>query len=236
MRLVLPSTLLILSGCMTVDATSNNIAQSQLRERSEARVKLGIGYLKQGNMIKARENFEMALKHDPNYYRAQLSLAHYFEQVEETESAKHLYQSAFNQHANNGDVLNNYGTFLCRYGQYEQADTLFNQAVKQPSYYRISTSYENAALCSLKAGNKQRAQEYFHRALAHQPGRPTSSLNLAKLEIENRSYVDARLRLLRFHQRYGAQKSSLKLLIELEQGAGNTTLEHKYRGQLAQFD
>jgi len=236
MRLVLLTLSLLLNGCMTVEAPSNNVVESQPRERSEARIELGIGYLKQGNMIKARENFEIALQHDPNYYRAQLSLAHYFEQVGETQSAQNLYATALKQHPDNGDVLNNYGTFLCKQKHYDQADDLFNQAIKQPSYYLIPMSYENAALCSLKAENKQRAQDYFQRALAHQPDRPISLLNLAKLEIEGEEYPEARVRLLRFHQRYGVKKSSLNLLIELEQKAGNKSLEDRYRGQLERLN
>jgi type IV pilus assembly protein PilF len=221
---------------MTVEAPSNNIVESKPRDRSEARIELGIGYLKQGNMIKAHENFEIALQHDPNYYRAQLSLAHYFEQVGETQSAQNLYATALKQHPDNGDVLNNYGTFLCKQKHYDQADDLFNQAIKQPSYYLIPMSYENAALCSLKSGNKKRAQEYFKRALAHQPDRPISLLNLAKLEIEDQEYTDARLKLLRFNQRYGVKKSSLNLLIELEQKTGNKSLEDRYRRRLEQLD
>ncbi|WP_394125831.1 type IV pilus biogenesis/stability protein PilW [Vibrio hepatarius] len=236
MRPVLLTLSLLLSGCMTTEVTSTTPIESRPRERSDARVELGIGYLKQGNMIKARENFEIALLHDPNYSRAQLSLAHYFEQVGETQSAQSLYSTALKQHPYNGDVLNNYGTFLCKQKHYDQADDLFNQAIKQPSYYLISVSFENAALCSLKSGNKQRAREYFQRALAHQPDRPISLLNLAKLEIENEEYTDARLRLLRFHQRYGVKKSSLNLLIELEQKAGNKALEDGYRRQLEWLD
>lgn len=236
MRPILLTISLLLSGCMTTEATSTKSTESRPRDRSDARVELGIGYLKQSNMIKARENFEIALQHDPNYYRAQLSLAHYFEQVGEYQSAQSLYSTALKQHPNNGDVLNNYGTFLCRLEHYEQADTLFNKAIKQPNYYLISTSYENAALCALKAGYKSKAKQYFHRSLAHQPDRPASLLNLAKLEIEDAEYTKARLQIMRFHQRYGVKRSSLNLLIELEQTAGNKTLEEEYRRQLEQLD
>ncbi|MFM2589826.1 type IV pilus biogenesis/stability protein PilW [Vibrio sp. TBV020] len=232
MRLPLLAITLLASGCMTVEAPSNNAPTANARERSEARIELGIGYLNQGNMLKARENLEKALEHDPKYYRAQLSLAHYFEKVGEDESAEKLYKSALSQHPKNGNVLNNYGTFLCKHERYEQADKFFNKAINQPYYYLISASYENAALCALKSGNTEQAQQYFHRSLDHDPYRPRSLLNLAKLEIDNGDYTDARIRLMQFHQRYGTQKPSLQLLIELEQRAGNKALEQKYRNKL----
>lgn len=232
MRLLLFAIPLLASGCMTVEAPSSHAPTANSRERSEARIELGIGYLEQGNMLKARENFEKALEHDSKYYRAQLSLAHYFEKVGEDKSAEKLYKTALSQHPKNGNVLNNYGTFLCKHERYEQADTFFNKAINQPYYYLISASYENAALCSLKAGEQEKAKQYFDRALDHDPYRPRSLLNLAKLEIENGQYTDARIRLMQFHQRYGTQKPSLQLLVELEQRAGNKVLEQKYRNEL----
>lgn len=232
MRLLLLSLPLLVSGCVTVEATSSNTPTASSREQAEARIELGIGYLDQGNMLKARENLEKALEHDSKYYRAQLSLAHYFEQVGEEQSAEKLYKTALRQHPKNGNVLNNYGTFLCKHERYEQADEYFNKAINQPYYYLISASYENAALCSLKSGEKDKAKQYFDRALDHDPYRPRSLLNLAKLEIENGQYTDARIRLMNFHKRYGVQKPSLQLLIDLEHKAGNKALEKKYQKKL----
>lgn len=223
----------LLSACVTVETTPLNEPVADPKEKAEARIALGLGYLEQGNMLKARENLEKALEHYPGYYRAQLSLAHYYEQVGEGVSAKKMYQTALEMHPKNGNVLNNYGTFLCKRGDYKKADQYFNLAINQPYYYLLSASYENAALCSLKAENPQKAKLYFTRALDHDPNRARSILHLAKLEINDKEFTNARLRLIKFHQRYGLQKTSLKLLIELETAAGNSSLEKKYRTQLA---
>lgn len=227
---------LLISGCVTVDATNSDTPQASDKQRSEARIALGMGYLEQGNMIKARENLEKALDHDPNFYRAQLSMAHYFEQVGENDSAEKLYKTALRQHPRNGNVLNNYGTFLCKQEEYALADKYFNKAIDQPYYYLISASYENAAFCALKAGNNEQAMQYFNRSLAHQPNRPSSMLNLAKLEIDSGAYTEARLRLMQFHKRYGLRKPSLRLMVDLEQKAGNKALENKYRSELEKLE
>lgn len=180
-------------------------------------------------MIKARENLEKALQHAPSYYRSQLSMAHYFEAVGESDSARKMYQTALNQHPKNGNVLNNFGTFLCKQGDYETADNYFRRAVAQPYYYLISASYENAALCALKSGQNDKARDYFKRAVDHDPTRLLSILQLTKMEIEAGEYTQARIRLMSLNQRYGYQKASLKLLIELEKRAGNSALEQKYQ-------
>lgn len=221
--------IIALTGCVTVTETAGNATQSDPTEMAEARIALGLGYLENGSMIKARENLEKALQHAPDYYRSQLSMAHYYEAVGENDSARKMYRTALSKHPKNGNVLNNFGTFLCKQGEYDTADQYFRRAVEQPYYYLISASYENAGLCALKAGKTDNAREYFKRAIDHDPNRLLSILQLTKMEIEAGDYTPARLRLMDLNQRYGYQKASLKLLIELEKRAGNSALEQKYQ-------
>ncbi|WP_239502594.1 type IV pilus biogenesis/stability protein PilW [Vibrio astriarenae] len=227
--------LLPLLGCITVSDNPKAEVKSDPIEMSESRIELGLGYLQQGNMPKARENLEKALKHSPDYYRAQISMAHYFDTVGETDRADKLYRTSLRHHPKNGNVLNNYGTFLCKQGEFDQANDYFNRAIKQPYYYLVSASYENAALCALKAGKKNKASYYFQRTLDHDPYRARSILQLSKLEIQNDDLSKARLRLIGFHQHFGVQIASLKLLIELEEKAGNTSLKNKYENLLNQL-
>lgn len=77
-----------LTGCVTVTESDNHDVKSDPVEMAESRIALGLGYLDNGRMIKARENLEKALQHAPHYYRAQLSMAHYFEIVDETDAAR----------------------------------------------------------------------------------------------------------------------------------------------------
>ncbi|EGR1064350.1 TPA: type IV pilus biogenesis/stability protein PilW [Vibrio cholerae] len=221
--------IIALAGCVTVTETAGNATQSDPTEMAEARIALGLGYLENGSMIKARENLEKALQHAPDYYRSQLSMAHYYEAVGENDSARKMYRTALSEHPKNGNVLNNFGTFLCKQGEYDTADQYFRRAVEQPYYYLISASYENAGLCALKSGKTDNAREYFKRAIDHDPNRLLSILQLTKMEIEAGDYTPARLRLMDLNQRYGYQKASLTLLIELEKRAGNSALEQKYQ-------
>ncbi|CAE6945078.1 COG3063 Tfp pilus assembly protein PilF [Vibrio sp. B1REV9] len=225
------TSLFSLLGCVTVqedhvDQHADPIALS------ESRIALGLSYLKNGSMIQAHNNLQQALSYAPRYYRAQLSMAHYYESVGEDTKAEQLYHRALEQHSQNGDVLNNYGTFLCKKGNYLLADRLFKQAIELPNYYLIPISYENAAFCALKANEQDKAMIYFSRAIAHDPHRPKSILQLAKLEIDKGNYADARLRLIRFNQVYGLSKPSLQLMIQLENKAGNDKLKHKYQQKL----
>lgn len=233
--ILLSSLALILSlsivGCVSVTEGPPKIKSDPIA-MSESRIELGLGYMGQGNMVRARENLELAVKHAPSYYRARLSMAHYYEQVGEVDEARITYQKALRLDSQNGNVLNNYGTFLCKQGEYDQADKYFNRAIEQPYYYLVSASYENAGFCAFKAGNADKAKYYFTRAIDHDPNRIRSVLQLSTIEVNEADYNDARLRLFKFHQRYGYQVPSLKILIELERKAGNNALKEKYQSKL----
>ncbi len=222
---------LSLVGCVSVTEGPPKIESDPIA-MSESRIELGLGYMGQGNMVRARENLELAVKHAPSYYRARLSMAHYYEKVGEVDAARMTYRKALRLDSKNGNVLNNYGTFLCKQGKFEQADKFFNRAIDQPYYYLVSASYENAAFCAFKAGNTEQAKHYFTRAIDHDPNRVKSILQLSKIEVSTEDYNDARLRLFKFHQRYGYQVPSLQILIELEMKAGNSALQQKYQNEL----
>ncbi|ELP3327330.1 type IV pilus biogenesis/stability protein PilW [Vibrio alginolyticus] len=224
-----------LVGCVTVKEDGSPVVKADPVAMAESRIALGLGYLDGGNMIRAHDNLQQALNHAPQYYRAQLSMAHYYETVGEDIKAEQMYKRSLRQHTKNGNVLNNYGTFLCKRGAFEKADQMFNRAIEQPCYYLIPASYENAAFCALKSQDKDKARYYFTRAIDHDPHRPKSILQLAKIEIDSGDYTEARIRLMRFNQMYGVKKPSLQLMIQLERAAGNEALEKKYQKQLEKF-
>ncbi|EGQ8156047.1 type IV pilus biogenesis/stability protein PilW [Vibrio alginolyticus] len=224
-----------LVGCVTVKEDGSPVVKADPVAMAESRIALGLGYLDGGNMIRAHDNLQQALNHAPQYYRAQLSMAHYYETVGEDIKAEQMYKRSLSQHTKNGNVLNNYGTFLCKRGDFEKADQMFNRAIEQPYYYLIPASYENAAFCALKSQDKDKARYYFTRAIDHDPHRPKSILQLAKIEIDSGDYTEARIRLMRFNQMYGVKKPSLQLMIQLERAAGNEALEKKYQKQLEKF-
>ena len=224
-----------LVGCVTVKEDGSPVVKADPVAMAESRIALGLGYLDGGNMIRAHDNLQQALNHAPQYYRAQLSMAHYYETVGEDIKAEQMYKRSLRQHTKNGNVLNNYGTFLCKRGDFEKADQMFNRAIEQPYYYLIPASYENAAFCALKSQDKDKARYYFTRAIDHDPHRPKSILQLAKIEIDSGDYTEARIRLMRFNQMYGVKKPSLQLMIQVERAAGNEALQKKYQKQLENF-
>lgn len=217
----------LITSCVTV-VEQEAKSQTDLINVADARIALGLGYLFAENWLKAKENLEIAVTYAPNYYRSLISIAYYYQLVGETNLADKNYTKALRQSPNNGDVLNNYGVFLCGLDQFEQADKLFNRAINQSKYYRTADSYENAALCALKKGDKSRAAYYFKRCLDYDPNQLWPMFQLAKMDVEAKKLSQARDRLLKIHKKFGYQKKSLNLLIKVEENAGNEVLVKKY--------
>ncbi|NOI67198.1 type IV pilus biogenesis/stability protein PilW [Vibrio sp. 99-8-1] len=220
-----------LTSCVTV---VESVKESEIDPiaAANARVSLGLRYLFNENWSKAKENLEIALSYAPNYYHSLNSIAYYYQQVEETDLADKYYKKALRQSPNSGDVLNNYGVFLCELGQYSQAEVLFTRAIEQEKYYRIADSYENAALCALQAEEQEKATYYFERCLDYDPNRLSPMFELSKIDFQMGEIDKARDRLVKIHKKFGYQRKSLQLLIHVEQSAGNAHLADEYIKQL----
>ncbi len=83
----------LFAGCVTVSDSQVAGGIDRLKA-ADARVSLGLGYLSDGNRIKAKENLELALKYVPDYYRALYAIAYYYQQVGELSRAQEYYQNA----------------------------------------------------------------------------------------------------------------------------------------------
>ncbi|WP_371929345.1 type IV pilus biogenesis/stability protein PilW [Photobacterium sp. CCB-ST2H9] len=222
-----------LIGCVTVDSPETRRAVDPVAA-ADARITLGLGYLERGQWQRAHLNLHKALDVAPDHPRALLAMAHYYQQVGENHSAEALYVRALQESPKNGDVLNNYGVFLCSEARYDEAITAFDRAVSQPDYFQVASSFENAALCHLKQGNATQAADYFNKTLGHDPYRPLSMLQLAKLELKDGEHQKADDRLAAFSQRYGETADSLILKIQSSSQSGRLDRVKKYAELLRQ--
>ncbi|OOH86566.1 type IV pilus biogenesis/stability protein PilW [Pasteurellaceae bacterium 15-036681] len=151
------------SLALLLAACSNQLPEQTDFNRSEAvkaRINLALAYLEQNDFPKAKENIDKALAHDSSDYLPHSVLAYYYQQIGDTNSASITYQKAIKLSQNRPDVLNNYGTFLCKRGEFEQAYQQFESALKsdQPYYHQADT-LENIALCAHQAKDLTKQNE-----------------------------------------------------------------------------
>ena len=74
--------------------------------------------------------------------------------------------------------------FLCRQEKYAAAEKQMLKAIAVPSYILVAQSYENLALCQLKAKQFDKAEIYLEKAIAHSPNRASSLLQMMRYNMQ----------------------------------------------------
>lgn len=174
---------------------------------------LGLNYLQQGDVERAKSKLWLALKQDPHNPIVQDAMGFFLEQTGETQQAQNFYLKALTLAPHSGIAQNNYGTFLCRQGQYQQSIQHFLLATQDLQYLHTSQAYENAGLCALKIPDIRQAENFLHKANKADPGRASPLLELAKLSYNQQHYQAAKVYLTRYFQRAkppAAQAEELK--------------------------
>lgn len=143
---------LFFSGCVS----QPNTAVFNPLQAAKARIELGLGYLAQRNFAQAKLNFDKAFSYAPEYYLVHSALAYFYQAQGDLQLAEQAYLTAIKLDDEQGDVLNNYGAFLCQQGLFEQAYHQFDRALKTVHYYNHADTYENFALCAFSAKDKVR--------------------------------------------------------------------------------
>jgi type IV pilus assembly protein PilF len=183
LRFFLITSCLLLQACQhSEEKPTQSGVKANLNKAASYNVQLGLGYLKQGDRPRAKQKLLTALDQEPHSPDVNAAMAYYFEQTSELEQAKKYYLKALSLSSNSGAQLNNYGTFLCRQGDYKKAETYFLKAVKDEQYVHTAGAYENAGLCALAIPDDDKAKIYFTNALNQDPSRKESLYELVKLE------------------------------------------------------
>jgi type IV pilus assembly protein PilF len=210
------------------EASNNEIAMT--------RISLGLGYLKMGNTQQAKLNLEKAKRFSPNLVQVYTAFAHYYETVDEPELVITAYEKALNLNSQDADTLNNYGVFLCRQEQYAAAEQKILKAIAIPSYILVAQSYENLALCQLKAKEFDKAQTYLEKAIAHSPNRASSLLQMIRLQYAKSDYKLAQSYLYRYEKSTRRFSSNaLALAFKIFEKQGNKRTAKNYGNMLVKM-
>lgn len=163
-----------LQGCQLALLSKEDripITQQQRVKAASYNVQLGIGYLRKGKRIRAKKKLLKALALMPESAEVQSALAYYFESTGDVRKAEDCYQKALRIAPKTGTVLNNYGVFLCKHGEYLAAESFFLKAVEDTYYLNTAGAYENAGLCAALIPDESKASNYFIKALLQDPKR-----------------------------------------------------------------
>lgn len=246
MTKLLPFFIALLTTCTLTACVTQNYGndkdmplienESSNNEIAMTRISLGLGYLKMGNTQQAKLNLEKAKRFSPNLVQVYTAFAHYYDTVGEADLATQEYEKALSINDQDADTLNNYGVFLCRHEKYAAAEQQMLKAIAIPSYILVAQSYENLALCQLKAKQFEQAQTYLEKAIGHSPNRVSSLLQMMRLQYAKSDYKLAQTYLHRYEKstrRFDPDALALAFKIFAKQG--NKRIAKNYGNMLVKM-
>ena len=218
---------LVLNGCVSEPSKFVKNAKA-----AEYNAKLGAEYLKQNRLKLAYEKLSKALQQNPN----SSPVNHYYALLQEKLGASALaqrhFQKALKISSNNPELHNNYGSFLCKIGDYDQALSQFEYAIKDPLYKTPEFAYTNAGVCLKKSGKIQNYEDYFRNALQRKPQFALALYQMALLKLKQGNTAKAQAFLYRYHDVAKQTPKSLLLCKQIHDKLGEMVEADKCISQL----
>jgi type IV pilus assembly protein PilF len=152
-RLLLLVLVVLLAGCAG-GGGKRNVAKggkTDNQSAAEIQVKLGRGYMEQGQFEVAHQKLEEALRLDPDSVDGNTLMAVLYERIDRPKLSEKFYRRAVELDPEDGSTNNNFGAYLCGLGRHAEADTYFKRALDDPFYKTPGTAASNAGVCAAQA-------------------------------------------------------------------------------------
>lgn len=209
---------------------SNRADNVDLKEASALNVELGISYMAQGDLPRAKRKIVHALELNENSAEANAAMAYFMETTGEAKKAEEYYLNAIRFAVKNqGAHFNNYGIFLCSQKRYKEAQSIFSRGINDKKYFDTARIYENAGICALENKDLAKAREFLETAILKAPKSSKNAyLSMANVSLgENKPY-EAMHYLKRFEKiNEPTAKSTLSFIQVAEKIKDNTLMKQK---------
>src|SRR5579863_6183257 len=117
---------LLLGGCSGL----NPQKASRAHDAANYNVQLGVAYLNQGDLARAKDKLDRALTQDPDSADVHSARAMLFERMGESKQADAEFRTALRIAPNDPKVVNNYAVYLCQNGRTDEGVKHFMMAAK----------------------------------------------------------------------------------------------------------
>ena len=223
MRALALGALLVLAGCASRPQGAENEGQS-----ARINTQLGVAYMRQNQLDQAHDKLQKALRQDAQLPEAHAAIAVLYERMNEPKKAREHHWRAVELAPEESPALNNFGRFLCSQKEYREAEGYFMRAAQNPLYQTPEVPWVNAAACAQSAGDPEKAERFYLRALQANPKFAPALLRMAQIRQAAGHALSAR----GFYQRYlelaPQTPESLWLGIQIERELGDTSAAGSY--------
>lgn len=184
--------------------------------------------LQAGEIAEALKVARKAVRGDAKSADAQAVLALALERSGAVDEAGGHYRRAAELAPTRGEMLNNYGVWLC--GRRQAAESLewFDAALAAPGYPTPAAALANAGACAYQSGRAERAKRDLRRAISLDPENPLALATLARLAYDRGRWMEARAFSQRRLAAATADVQSLLLASQIEQKLGDSDAARRY--------
>ena len=209
-------------ACVTDTSNDPPLAPGDTNNQlASVNARLGLAYLRNGQVNLAWERLNAALQADPGYATAHNGMGLVYNRLNEPEKAEKHFKRAIALNPLDSSAQTNYGAFLCEQGRIDEGETHFMKAVENPLYDNPAMAYSNAGLCELRADDPSAAQFYFRAALRADPRFPVALMSMAQISFDDQAFMAARGYLQRYEEVRSHTPRSLWLGIRIEEMLGD---------------
>jgi len=166
--------------------------QTMADRLSNTRMELAAAYLGRGQATDALDQVKQALQAKPENPAAYGLRGLIYAALGDPEMADDSFRHAMQLAPHDGDLMHNYGWFLCQQRRYIDADAQFNLAIAEPSYRAAPRTLLVQGICQARAGKPQDAERTLSHAYELDPTNPTIAVNLTEVLYRNGQYERAR--------------------------------------------
>lgn len=220
--------LAVVAGCTSLEPEPGAL---DLQQRTDARMELARAYFVDGKYAIALEEADRALQLNPRRADALGLRGLALMNLGEREQAAQSLRNALRIAPDDPGLQNNMGWLLCETGKANEGLPYFDRALENRRYASPANAAMNAGVCSLKLGDRARADNYFRRALQADPGLIAAQAGLARLAFERNDFVVARAQLLPVIASGQASADDYALAIRIERGLGDRDAERSLIAQ-----
>jgi type IV pilus assembly protein PilF len=192
--IILLIALSFLAGCAANNSVkrSGSTADSRALASAQAHTNLGAAYLQKNKLEIALDEFTQATQIMPSYAMAYNGLAMVRAALGQDEEAEYNFKKSIDLDSTISATHNNYGSFLCNRGRYDESIEQFLEAVSNPLYATPNLAYANAGICAERAGDIPRAEKYLKQSLLIQPLTHSAAFKLAEIQFKRGDVVEAK--------------------------------------------
>lgn len=204
------------------------------KRRVQVRDTLGLASqrLASGDLVEAEKQLHKVLKLDPSSADAYTMLGIIQSRRGNAVAAGEQYRRAAELAPDRGEVLNNYGAWLCANAYPAEALVWFDRALAAPGYRTPGSALANAGGCALKSGQTERAERDLRRALEIEPRNAYALASMAEYQYAQGRYFEARAFAERRLAAAPADASVLQLAARIEERLGDKAAANRYQQRL----